>query len=69
MLELMKGFDISKACGYDGVGNKSIKLCSKGFHIYLTHFINLSLSLFQYPSEWKLANVIPLFKMTTVNSK
>ena len=62
VLELMKGVDISKVCGYDGVGNKIIKLCSEGFHVYFTHFINLSLSLGQYPSEWKLANVIPLFK-------
>ena len=62
VLELMTGVDISKACGYDGVGNKIIKLCSEGFHVYFTHFINLSLSLSQYPSEWKLANVIPLFK-------
>ena len=62
VLELMNGVDISKACGYDGFGNKIIKLCSEGFHVYFTHFINLSLSLRQYPSEWKLANVIPLFK-------
>ena len=62
VLELMKGVNISNACGYDGVGNKIIKLCSKGFHVYFTHFINLSLSLGQYPSEWKLANVIPLFQ-------
>ena len=58
----MKGVDISKACGYDGIGNKIIRLCSEGFHVYFTHFINLSLSLGQYPSKWKLANVIPLFK-------
>ena len=58
----MKVVDICKACGYDGVGNKIIKLCSEGFPVYFTHFINLSLSLGQYPSEWKLANVIPLFK-------
>ena len=62
VLKLMKGVDISKACGYDGIGNKIIKLCSEGLHVYFTHFINLSLSLGQYPSEWKLANVIPLFK-------
>ena len=54
--------DISKACGYDGIGNKIIKLCSEVFHVYFTYFINLSLSLGQYPSAWKLANVIPLFK-------
>ena len=58
----MKGVDISKGCGYDGVGNKIIKLCSGGFHVYFTQFSNLYLSLGQYPNEWKLANVIPLFK-------
>ena len=62
VLEVMKGVDISKACGYDGVGNKIIKLCSEAFHVYFTHFINLSRSLGQYPSEWKLENVILLFK-------
>ena len=62
VLNLRKGVDISKACGYDGIGNKIIKLCSEGFHVYFTHFINLSLSLGQYPNEWKFANVIPLFK-------
>ena len=56
----MKGVDISKACGYDAVGNKIIKLCSEDCNVYFTHFVNLSLLLGQYPSEWKLANVIPL---------
>ena len=34
VLELMKGVDISEACGKDGVGNKIITLCSEGFHVY-----------------------------------
>ena len=54
--------ELSKACGYDGVGGKIIKLCGEGFHVYFTHFNNLSLTLGQHPSDWKLANVIPLFK-------
>ena len=62
MLKLVKGVDICKACGYDGIGNKTIKLCSEGFHVYFPHFINLSLSLGQYPSEWKFANVNPYLK-------
>ena len=62
LFELTKGVDISKALGFDGVGSRIIKLCSKVFHFYFARFIYLSLSLGQYPSEWKLANVIPLFK-------
>ena len=65
----MKGVDISKACDYDEIGNKSIEICIEGFHVYFTHFINFSLSLGQYPSGWKFANVIPLFKNDNFNSK
>ena len=62
VLEPMKGVDISKVCGHDEVGNKIIILCSEGFHVYFTPFINLYHSLGHYPRKWKLANVIPLFK-------
>ena len=37
-------------------------MCSDGFHVYFTRFINISFLLGQFPSEWKLANVIPIFK-------
>ena len=61
-LNRMKGVDISKACGFDRLGNRIIKLCNTGFHPFFTRLINLCLSIGQYPTEWKLANVIPLFK-------
>ena len=48
MLKLMKGVDISKACGYDGAGNKIIKVCIEGLRVYFTHFIILPLSRAQY---------------------
>ena len=50
MLELMEGVDVSKVCSYDGTGNKIIELSSEGLRVYFPHFINLSLSLVQYPS-------------------
>ena len=59
---LLQNVDISKACGCDGIGNKIIKICSAGLYQFFTKFINLSFALSQYPSKWKLANVIPLFK-------
>ena len=62
VLELMKGVDTSKACGYDGDSNRIIKMCSDGFRVYFTRFINMSFSLGHFPSKWKLANVIPIFK-------
>ena len=62
ILNLMRKVDVSKACGHDGIGNRIIKLCADGFHQSFTDFINLSFKLATYPSEWKRANVIPLFK-------
>ena len=59
---LMKNVDKSKACGHEGVGNKIISICCGGFHIFFTNFINLSFKLGKFPYQWKLANVIPVFK-------
>ena len=56
---LMKNIDTTKTCGHDGVGNKIIQLCCL---IKFTNFINLSFDLGKFPLQWKLANVIPLFK-------
>ena len=51
VLELMKDVDIFEACGHGGVGNKIIKLCSEGFHVYFTPCINLYHSVGHYSSE------------------
>lgn len=59
---LLECVDTTKACGFDGVSNKIIKLCAKGISQPFTALVNLSLSLGQYPTNWKQANVIPLFK-------
>ena len=54
--------NVAKASGYDGIGNKILKLSKEGLHKPLTRLINLSLTLGQYPSCWEMANVLPLFK-------
>ena len=62
VLILMRNLDKSKACGHDGIGNKIINLCREGFCVFFTNFINLAFKIGKFPSQWKLANVIPLFK-------
>ena len=62
VLNLLKGVDVSKACGHDGIGNRIIKLCANGLHSSFTKLINASFSLGQFPKQWKRANVIPVFK-------
>ena len=54
--------NISKATGYEGISNKIKRLCSEGLYKPFTSLINTSFRLGQYPSAWKLANVLPLFK-------
>ena len=59
---LLKNVDTTKACGHDGVGNKIIQICCEGLSDSFTSFVNLSFRLGKFPYQWKLANVIPIFK-------
>ena len=45
-----------------GISNKIVRLYSEGLYKPFTGFINISFCFGQYPSAWKLANVLPLFK-------
>ena len=69
VLQLMRGVDTSKAYGYDGVGNRIIKMCSDGF---MSISLVLSICLFHLVSSPVSGSLQMLFlysKMTTVNSK
>ena len=46
----------------NGIRNKIISLCSERLCKAFTSLINTSFRLGQYPSTWKLANVLPLLK-------
>ncbi|XP_028412551.1 uncharacterized protein LOC114535443 [Dendronephthya gigantea] len=62
VLMLLERVDITKACGPDGIGNKILKLCSSGIHKSFTNFLNLSFQKGEYPTEWKRANVSPIYQ-------
>ena len=59
---LLSTVNTSKACGCDGISNKIIRFCCEGLYKPFTSLINTSFRLGQYPSAWKLANGLPLFK-------
>ena len=59
---LMSSVNISKATGYHGISDKIIIHFSEGLCKPFTSLINTSFRLGQYPSAWKLANVLPLLK-------
>ena len=62
VFNILNNLDVSKACGFDNISNKLLKLCAATIFKPFTRLINTSLSLGQYPICWKMANVIPLFK-------
>ena len=66
---LLRNVDISKACGSDGIGNFILKICADYIADPLCRIINESLLQGVYPSLWKFANVIPIFKKDDRQSK
>ena len=55
-------FTDSKSSGLDSIDTLILKLAGPNIFPALTHIINLSIATQQFPSSWKIAKVIPLFK-------
>ena len=60
--DLLKCIDVSKATGPDGISPKLLHEAGASIVPSLTRLINMSLSSGKVPDDWKIANVIPLFK-------
>ena len=58
----LKGLNIRKATGPDEIPAKLIVECAKVIASYVCDLFNLSLSTGKFFTEWKYANIIPLFK-------
>ena len=62
VLKLLFKLDITKATGLDQISNKVLKVAAPVIYKQLTELFNLSLKSGEYPDDWKLAKVIPVFK-------
>ena len=62
VLAILKSLKNSKATGLDTIDVATVKLLADLILPALTHIINLSLRSSTFPSEWKIAKVIPLLK-------
>ena len=60
--DLLKDLDISKATGPDRISHVMLKNSGPVIAPSLTKLFNLSLTKCQFPTSWKKAHVIPLFK-------
>ena len=62
VLDFLQSLDVSKATGPDGIGPRLLKEAAPSIYKSLTKLFKLSLQKKRFPSEWKLANVTPIYK-------
>ena len=60
--DVLKGLNVSKATGPDGISAKMLKETANTICVPLTSLIKLSLSMGKVPMLWKQANVLPIHK-------
>ena len=61
-LDILKSLDTSKATGPDGISCKMLKETANAIAPSFTRLLQMSLSTATFPSCWKQANVLPIFK-------
>ena len=62
VLNILNSLDPNKATGPDDIGNGLLRITAFGIHKSVCRLFNLSFSLGKFPSNWKLANVVPIYK-------
>ena len=62
VFDVLKTLKVNKACGPDGISNKLLKMAAIFLKEPLTKLFNKSLREGRYPTSWKHANIIPIFK-------
>ena len=62
ILALIRKLDANKAHGWDDVSIRMVKICEESLVRPLMNIFTLSLESGTFPSDWKKANVIPVYK-------
>ncbi len=60
--KILRSLNVAKAAGPDGVSNRILRECADSLCIPLARLFNFSLTSGVFPSPWKYANVVPVFK-------
>ena len=60
--KLLQSIDVNKASGPDNIPPRILKECAMELALSLTNFFNFTLSRGNIPTDWKVANVVPIFK-------
>ena len=59
---IIQSLKVKSASGPDGISTQMLKVCSLSISQYLSLLFNQSLSSGIVPTDWKLSNVIPVYK-------
>ena len=68
IFNILKHLNVSKAVGPDKISKRILKECAISLSEPLARLFNLSLAQGVFPSCWKIANVIPIFKKESENN-
>lgn len=60
--KILNTLNVGKATGCDGISNRILRECADSLCYPLARLFNLSLQSGEFPSSWKLANVVPIFR-------
>ena len=66
---LLRRINTNKSSGPDGIGNWVLKHCAKSLSFPYSKLFNKSLETGIFPSQWKQANVCPVFKKDNKSDK
>ena len=62
VIQILLGLDTNKSSGPDEISGMVFKNCAYSLALPLSILFNLSFSMGQLPPDWKLANVVPIYK-------
>ena len=62
VLKILKSLKQKRSYGHDGISSEVLKLAAEILVIPLTYIINTSIITGKFPTNWKLAKIVPLHK-------
>ena len=62
---LLKGININKCSGPNGIGGRTLKFCADQLSGVLRHLFKDSIDQLSVPSLWKISTIIPVPKKST----
>lgn len=62
VVKLLKGTDVRKAPGLDGICGRTLHHCAVQLGGVLKHIFQMIVDSFQYPNTWKISHIVPLPK-------